>query len=114
MKQSKRKYDKKRHILYTQQLGFSYMAARVKLARMIMIKLIFEAKKNICYRCNKIIETEKDLTIDHKEQWFNINPDLFWNYKNIAFSHYGCNSSHSRGKFKKKESGSVSAQQETV
>ena len=67
--------------------------------------LLFENLKRdgscICYRCQKKINSPEDLSIDHKIPWMYKNNaiDLFFDLKNIAFSHRSCNSSDRRCPF---------------
>jgi hypothetical protein len=34
----------------------------------------------------------KDFSIEHKQRWLDVDPALFWDLTNIAFSHFICNS----------------------
>ena len=69
-----------------------YGTACGRLKKSILFKLVQKLKKDVCYRCHKKIEDEKDLSIDHKKAWLNVDVKLFWDLENIAFSHNECNS----------------------
>ena len=76
-------------------LGMPYGTAMQRLKKKILFKLVTSLGLDICYRCKKVIESERQLSIEHKEAWLD-NPEVFWDLGNIAFSHLSCNSSHSR------------------
>jgi hypothetical protein len=82
--------DKKDH-----QLGMSYGTASHRLKKQILFSLVQETGKDICYRCGKVIETAEELSVDHKIDWLDKDPSLFWDLDNIAFSHLSCNIEHS-------------------
>ena len=87
-------YNKKREA----QLGMSLGAARNKLHKSILFKLICEAELNECYQCGDFINNVDNLSIEHKEPWlYSNNPvDLYFDLTNIAFSHLKCNSGAAR------------------
>ena len=70
----------------------SYGTASNRLRKSIMLMLIKKLDENWCYRCGAEIETERELSVDHKKSWFNVDVELFWDLNNIAFSHLSCNS----------------------
>lgn len=74
-------------------LGMNFSTASARLKLQVMLQLLKDCGKNICYRCNKEIDVATDLSIDHKEDWFNSGKDkeLFWDVGNILFSHRSCN-----------------------
>ena len=74
-----------------EQLGMAYSTAYCKLKKSIMFMLIVKSGMDTCFKCNRKIETEKELSIEHKKDWLDINSELFWNIDNIAFSHKACN-----------------------
>lgn len=74
-----------------EQLGMPYGTAANRLRKMLMFKFAQELGKDRCFKCGEKIETERELSIEHKKAWFNIDPDLFWDLDNIAFSHLSCN-----------------------
>ena len=51
-----------------------------------------------CHRCGEPIETIKQFSIEHTENWLNSeNPkELFFDVEKIAFSHLTCNVSHGK------------------
>jgi hypothetical protein len=77
----------------SEALGMNFSTASSRLKLRIMLQLLKECGKNLCFRCNKEIEVAGDLSIDHKEDWLNSGRDkeLFWDTKNILFSHRSCN-----------------------
>ena len=78
------------------QLGMPFGTASARLRKIILFSLLKKHNENICYRCNKLIETINELTIDHKEPWLDKDINLFWDINNIAFSHHNCNVSIAR------------------
>lgn len=78
------------------QLGMPIGTANARLKKSILFSLLQETGKNVCFRCGNEITSVDDLSIDHKEWWENVNPELFWDLNNIAFSHLKCNCSHQR------------------
>jgi hypothetical protein len=62
-----------------------------KLRRMVMFHVLQRHKENVCFKCGKIILKLEDLTLEHKEAWQDVGPELFWDLNNIAFSHRQCN-----------------------
>jgi hypothetical protein len=82
----------------TLQLGMNACTAQGRLQRRIMFMLVQKAGLDLCYRCGKRIERIEDFSIDHKHPWFDINPSLFWDLDNIAFSHLKCNTEARRKK----------------
>ena len=75
------------------QLGMPLGTASARLRKKILFSLLKENKKNICYQCGKPIESEDELSIEHKIPWLDSsNPkELFFSLDNIAFSHLVCN-----------------------
>ena len=86
-KNGKKQAERKRKFL-----GMHYGTASNKLRKKIMLMLLKKLDKNWCYRCGAEIETERELSIDHKKSWFKVSVELFWDLNNIAFSHLSCNS----------------------
>ena len=78
------------------QLGIPHGTANARLRKTILFHLLKKHGENICFRCNKIIETEDSLSIEHKQPWLDVSVDLFWDLDNIAFSHLVCNCKDSR------------------
>lgn len=72
--------------------------AQSQLKNILFFDLIQMVNKDICFHCQKKIETEDDLSIEHKEPWLDSeNPkELFWDKKNVTFSHRSCNFSKAR------------------
>ena len=91
-----------------EQLGMSHGTATARLKKSLMFSLIKETGRNICFQCGKPIESEDDLSIEHKIPWLDSeNPkELFFNLNNIAFSHLSCNSGAARKVLQKKQAAS--------
>lgn len=85
------------------QLGMPYGTASSRLKKIIMFDLVKQLKKDICYHCNKKIETIREFSIEHKKPWLDNNSDLFWDLDNISFSHLSCNSANTRNTMKGKQ-----------
>jgi hypothetical protein len=73
------------------QLGQSFGSACGKLRRMMMFHMAQQLQQDQCMRCRKKIERFEDFTLDHKVDWQNNDPALFWDISNIGFSHAKCN-----------------------
>jgi len=80
------------------QLGMPYGTACHRLRKMILFDLLEKRGENVCYRCGKLIDTYDELSVEHKKAWLNVNPELFWDLDNIAFSHLRCNSGNHKSK----------------
>jgi hypothetical protein len=80
-----------------EQLGMPLGTALARLRKLIMFRLVQRLGEDTCYRCGLKIETVKDLSIEHKQPWFDVNPSLFWDLDNVAFSHLSyCNAGNRR------------------
>lgn len=90
--------DKQKNI----QLGMPIGTATAQLKKRILFHLIKQLKKNVCFRCIKKIKTVDEFSIDHKKAWLYVNTDLFWDLKNVAFSHLKCNVAAARPRQKTK------------
>lgn len=77
----------------TQQLEVNFGTAANRLKKVIMLDLLKQLNKNICFQCKKEIETVEELSIEHKVPWLDSDrpKELFFNLDNIAFSHLTCN-----------------------
>src|SRR5271169_640328 len=53
--------------------------------------LVAKLGQATCYRCGEAIESELELSIDHKEAWLDAGVEKYWDMENIAFSHKLCN-----------------------
>ena len=74
-------------------LGADFFKADRLLKKMILFSLVVETDRDTCYRCGLKIESEKELSIDHKVSWRKSESpkELFYSLDNIAFSHLSCN-----------------------
>jgi hypothetical protein len=73
------------------QLGMPLGTASARLKKQIMLHLLGQLDQDICFRCGCKIKSAVELSIDHKVNWLNKDTELFWDLKNIAFSHNKCN-----------------------
>jgi hypothetical protein len=78
------------------QLGMPMGTACHRLKQQLFFKLLKELKKNFCYDCKKEILTANEVSVQHKKVWLHIDPRLFWDLDNIAFSHKKCNKTERR------------------
>lgn len=72
-------------------LGMPHGTAANRLRKILLFDCLKRHSENICVRCLKFIETVDELSIEHLFPWEGISSDLFWNLKNIAYSHLICN-----------------------
>lgn len=77
-------------------LGMPYGRASSRLKKMILYDLAKQCNRLSCYRCQSTIETVAEFSVDHKEPYLDVSPELFWDLSNIAFSHLTCNISAAR------------------
>lgn len=75
------------------QLGMALGTASGRLKKSIMFSLIVKLGENVCFQCGTEIETEQELSIEHKVPWLDsYDPiGLFFDLENISFSHLTCN-----------------------
>lgn len=85
----------------SKQLGMPVGTANARLRKLILFRLVQEAKKDTCFRCSKRIETVEKFSIEHKKEWLDVTTELFWSWENIAFSHLSCNIAAARKPNKK-------------
>jgi hypothetical protein len=69
----------------------NFSTAQQKLWKLVLFNLVKKAEVNVCIHCGKLIETVRELSIAHRQKWFDVNPDLFWDLDNIGFAHLHCN-----------------------
>lgn len=79
-----------------QQLGMKFGTASNRLRKSVMFMLVQRCGLDVCHRCGEKILNEADLTIEHKQPWLDVDPRLFWDLNNIAFSHHRCNVADAR------------------
>ncbi len=65
--------------------------ANGRLQRMVLFYMVQRAREDVCFHCHEQIDTIQEFSVEHKEPWLDQDPALFWDMKNIAFSHYKCN-----------------------
>jgi len=76
------------------QLGMPYGTAVSKLRKSLLFSMAQRLNLDSCVRCEQKINKIEEFTIEHILPWENVNPDLFWDLNNIAFSHSRCNIPH--------------------
>jgi hypothetical protein len=62
-----------------------------RLRKMVMLDLLQRLGEDRCFRCGELITDPIELSIDHRRDWQGRDPALFWDLRNIAFSHRVCN-----------------------
>ena len=80
----------------SEQLGMPHGTASGRLRKKILYDLLVRLKENFCYQCENEIQSETELSIEHKTPWLDNSPELFWDLNNIAFSHLSCNAGAAR------------------
>lgn len=88
--------EKAAHSRKAETLGMNFSTASAKLRKSIFFSLVQETGRDICVVCDRIIETEDDLSIEHIKPWESRDAALFWDLSNIGFSHRKCNTPHRR------------------
>lgn len=78
------------------QLGMGFGSACHKLRVMLLFSMAEKLGRTTCVRCNKLIESADDFSIEHIVAWQDLDVALFWDLNNIGFSHRACNYSHAR------------------
>jgi hypothetical protein len=78
----------------SKQLGMPFGTAAGRLRKKILFQFVQKGNLDICFRCSKKIETDKELSIEHKIEWIDSQDPLklFFDLDNISFSHQKCNS----------------------
>lgn len=72
-------------------LGMPIGTAMARLKKTLMLELLRELHKDVCFRCGLTIDTPEELSVDHKQSWLHVSQSLFWDISNIAYSHRRCN-----------------------
>ena len=70
----------------SEQLGMPFPTACARLRRIVMFQLLRELRRTVCFRCGGEMSVA-DFSLDHKLDWMDQDPELFWDVTNIAFSH---------------------------
>lgn len=75
------------------QLGMPQGTASNRLRKSIIFMLLKMQNLNFCHQCGGEIESESELSIEHKEAWLDSDDPVkrFFDLNNIAFSHLICN-----------------------
>jgi hypothetical protein len=82
------------------QLGMPLGTAANRLRKSIIFMLLKKLNLNFCHQCDAEIESEEQLSIEHKMPWLDSDDPvkMFFDLENIAFSHLGCNVGAARRK----------------
>ena len=82
----------------SEQLKMNHATAANRLRKMILFRLLQDIRSDRCHRCGELIETVKELSIEHKIPWLDSEDPvgLYFDLDNIAFSHLSCNSGAAR------------------
>lgn len=72
-------------------LGMPHGTAAGRLRKMLLFDCLKRHSENICIRCLRMIESVEELSIEHLLPWEGVSAGLFWDLKNIAYSHMTCN-----------------------
>lgn len=85
------------------QLGMPHGTASNRLRKSIIFDLLKKSDKNFCFQCGTEIETEDELSIEHKIPYLDSTDpvDLFFSLDNIGFSHLSCNVAAARPRKRK-------------
>lgn len=80
------------------QLGMPYGTANARLRKSILFLLLKKLGENYCYQCGFEIETEDELSIEHKVPYLDSDDPvkMFFDLDNISFSHLLCNTKAAR------------------
>lgn len=70
--------------------------AQGQLRKLVLFNLVQRLNEDVCFRCSGRIETARELSVEHKLPWLDVDPALFWDLGNVAFSHLGCNAGAAR------------------
>lgn len=73
------------------QLGMAWGTAAHRLRRRLFHGLLVKLGANICHKCSLPIDSPEELSIEHMKDWLDVDPALFWDESNIAYSHRKCN-----------------------
>jgi hypothetical protein len=71
-------------------LGMSFSTAVYRLQKIVLWDLLRQVGYTDCYRCSEPM-TFADFSLDHREPWENVSADLFWDPRNVEWSHLDCN-----------------------
>lgn len=76
-----------------EQLGMPTGTAFNRLRKRLMFELAVAANRHICFRCQEVIGSSEELSVEHKVPWQkSATPrETFFDMANIAFSHLACN-----------------------
>ena len=88
------KPDSTRGARKSASLGMPHGTACNRLRKMVLFDVLRRHRENVCFKCEELIETAEELSIEHKEPWEGVSIELFWSLDNIAFSHLRCNRNH--------------------
>jgi hypothetical protein len=90
------KQKKRGPILKTGEILYP-STARLRLIKTILFSMLNDLKLNECFHCQEPMKIE-ELSIEHKTPWLHADDEekLYFDLKNVTFSHISCNSSVAR------------------
>ena len=76
-----------------EQLGMPHGTAAGRLRKQILWGYIVKCSDNVCHQCGEFINNIDELSIEHIVPWLDSEDPigLYFEQKNIAFSHLSCN-----------------------
>lgn len=84
------------HLKASTQLGMPITRATGRLTRRLLFYMAQRLGMDVCFQCKEPILSVESFSIEHKQPWLDVSPNLFWDLSNVAFSHKRCNSSSAR------------------
>lgn len=81
---------------YKDLLDGDYAKMNYRLHMRFIFKMIKDLKQNFCFRCKQEIESDDELSLDHKISYINNDPKWYFDINNIYYSHNRCNCGESQ------------------
>ena len=78
----------------TATLGMPHGTASSRLRKILLFEVLKRHNENVCVRCDKVIDSVDELSVEHLKPWEGVSAELFWDLNNVAFSHLNCNRPH--------------------
>jgi len=73
----------------SKQLGMNFSTASNRLRKLLLFELVKKCNMDKCHRCGELIESAKELSIDHEKDWLHSEKPV--DVENVKFSHLSCN-----------------------
>lgn len=92
-KEKKKAQRQKRREARGKTLGMSHQAATRLLRKKLLFKILKQEGLNICFRCEKPINSIGEVSIEHSVPWENCpdGKEIFFDVDKVFFSHIKCN-----------------------